>query len=150
MKDEMLLPCPFCGGKAEFDHDDYNLIWISCSACGISTDTAYHSGADARETLRDVWSRRAIQSGNSGKPVTVPAGYVLVPVEFTPEMRNAWDSAPNNSDDDNVNMMAAYHAMLAAAPKPHDVPKAKNIIGHYQGADGKEQDIITLAANKGV
>ncbi|PTA95606.1 hypothetical protein C9415_10155 [Kluyvera sp. Nf5] len=67
MKDETLLPCPFCGGKAEFDHDDYNLIWISCSACGVSTDTAYHSGADARETLREAWNRRALQSGNSGR-----------------------------------------------------------------------------------
>lgn len=67
--------------------------------------------------LKELQQRRALQSGNSGQPVTVPDGYVLVPAELTPEMRNAWDSAPNNSDDDDVNMMAAYRAMLAAAPK---------------------------------
>ncbi len=72
MKDETLLPCPFCGGKAEFDYDDDGLNWISCSKCGISTDTAYHTDVDARETLRDVWNRRALQPGNSAQPVTVP------------------------------------------------------------------------------
>lgn len=73
----------------------------------------------AIDVARKAWNA-ALQSGNSAQPVTVPAGYVLVPVEFTPEMRNAWDSAPNNSDDDNVNMMAAYRAMLAAAQKAPD------------------------------
>lgn len=72
MKDETLLPCPFCGGKAEFDYDDDGINWISCSTCGVSTDTAYHTDVDARETLRDVWNRRALQSGNSAQPVTVP------------------------------------------------------------------------------
>ncbi|WP_312388002.1 hypothetical protein [Atlantibacter hermannii] len=46
----------------------------------------------------------------------VPDGYALVPVELTPDMRAAWDSAPNTDDDDH-NMQAAYRAMIAAAPK---------------------------------
>ncbi|AUV26684.1 Lar family restriction alleviation protein [Citrobacter sp. RHBSTW-00678] len=53
-----LLPCPLCGGGAEFDYDDDNLNWISCSACGISTDTVYHTDIDARDKLREVWNRR--------------------------------------------------------------------------------------------
>ena len=63
-----LLPCPLCGGGAEFDYDDDNLNWISCSVCGISTDTVYHTDIDARDKLREVWNRRAamLQSfGNS-------------------------------------------------------------------------------------
>lgn len=44
-----------------------------------------------------------------------PPGYVMVPKELTPEMRDAWDSAPNSSTDDDVNMCNAYRAMLAAA-----------------------------------
>lgn len=44
-------------------------------------------------------------------------GWKVVPIELTPEMRDAWDSAPNSEDDD-VNMSNAYRAMLAAAPKP--------------------------------
>ena len=54
-----LLPCPLCGGGAEFDYDDDNLNWISCSVCGISTDTVYHTDIDARDKLREVWNRRA-------------------------------------------------------------------------------------------
>jgi hypothetical protein len=35
----------------------------------------------------DGWNARAaLQSGNSAQPVTVPAGYALVPIEPTPEM----------------------------------------------------------------
>ncbi|WP_220711618.1 Lar family restriction alleviation protein [Citrobacter freundii] len=83
-----LLPCPFCGGGAEFDYDDDNLNWISCNVCGISTDTVYHTDVDARDKLRAVWNRRAavLQTGNS--PAT-PDGYVLVPKEMTPEMMRA-------------------------------------------------------------
>jgi len=54
-----LLPCPCCGGNAEFDYDDDNLNWISCNVCGISTDAAYHTDVDARDKLREVWNRRA-------------------------------------------------------------------------------------------
>ncbi|EPO4870411.1 dATP/dGTP pyrophosphohydrolase domain-containing protein [Citrobacter farmeri] len=54
-----LLPCPCCGGKADFDYDDDNLNWISCSVCGIATDTAYHTDVDARDKLREVWNSRA-------------------------------------------------------------------------------------------
>lgn len=50
----------------------------------------------------------------SNSPV-IPEGYVMVPKELTPEMRDAWDSAPNSSTDDDVNMCNAYRAMLAAA-----------------------------------
>ncbi|MBO1505643.1 hypothetical protein JKX24_24820 [Serratia proteamaculans] len=47
----------------------------------------------------------------------IPDGWKLVPVELTKEMQDAWDSAPVSSDDDTVNMMNAYRAMLAAAPE---------------------------------
>lgn len=56
--------------------------------------------------------------GNSeqlNSPV-IPDGWVMVPVELTPDMRAAWDSAPYTDDDDN-DMQAAYRAMIAAAPQ---------------------------------
>lgn len=57
--------------------------------------------------------RRNAAGGNSGQPVTVPAGYVLVPVEPTVEMTEAlWDEINESRDMNN-----AYRAMLAAAPK---------------------------------
>ncbi len=46
-----------------------------------------------------------------------PDGYKLVPTEITKAMRDAWDSAPNVHEDDDVNMCNAYRAMLAAAPE---------------------------------
>jgi hypothetical protein len=64
-----LLPRPCCGGKADFDYDDDNLNWISCSVCGIATDTAYHTDVDARDKLREVWNSRAAMLQGS-QPVT--------------------------------------------------------------------------------
>ena len=46
-----------------------------------------------------------------------PSGFVLVPTSMTPEMRRAWDHAPQG-DDDDVNMAVGYSAMLNAAPAP--------------------------------
>lgn len=104
MKDETLLP-------DDLIHMAISAIEDLLDHCDPSTDHYCGVWADVPDKLR-----ASLQSGNSGQA----AGYVLVPVEFTPEMRNAWDSAPNNSDDDHVNMMAAYRAMLAAAPKAPD------------------------------
>jgi len=36
-----LLPCPFCGGEADYGYD---LCIISCKACGASTD--FHDTTD--------------------------------------------------------------------------------------------------------
>lgn len=45
--------------------------------CGVSTDTAYHTDVNARNTLREVWNRRAamLQAGNS---TVTPDGWVMV------------------------------------------------------------------------
>lgn len=51
-----------------------------------------------------------------GNSPVIPDGWVMVPVELTPDMRAAWDSAPYTDDDDN-DMQAAYRAMIAAAPQ---------------------------------
>jgi hypothetical protein len=109
-----LLPCPCCGGRAEFDYDDDNLNWISCNVCGISTDTAYHTDVDARDRLRDAWNLRAAML-QGAEPVTtaykLPEGWVAVPIEPTYQMCEAmslpWESPrfPNR-----------YKAMIAAAP----------------------------------
>lgn len=77
--------------------------------------------------LKELQQRRALQSGNSAQPVMVPAGYVLVPVEPTPEMCDVGhigidvltgvtsDSEYYSTWGDSAAKL--YRAMLAAAPK---------------------------------
>ncbi|EKN3982640.1 hypothetical protein NUF81_004467 [Yersinia enterocolitica] len=75
------------------------------------------SGSDA-----DIWP----EGGAGDIPVylapqlnspEIPDGWKLVPIEITKTMRDAWDSAPNCHEDDDVNMCNAYRAMIAAAPE---------------------------------
>lgn len=74
---------------------------------GCTTTKSNLPGRFARSDMPTV------QGGNS--PV-IPDGWVMVPVELTPDMRAAWDSAPYTDDDDN-DMQAAYRAMIAVAPQ---------------------------------
>lgn len=57
----------------------------------------------------------------------VPEGWQLVPINCTPEMRAAWDAAPN-SDDDDVDFHCGYRAMLAAAPAPDHFRDAAEMV----------------------
>lgn len=73
-----LLPCPFCGGEAGFDHDDNGWVWIDCSSCGASTNARVSAMDDCKPLLAEQWNRRA-----------TPPDMKLVPVEPTPEMMDA-------------------------------------------------------------
>ncbi len=161
MKNETLLPCPFCGGEPEeeggtfveyYGHErqDYS---ITCKQCGaeVRCDVGDFEGADAvcschhntRKICSVKWNRRAIQSGNSAQPVTVPAGYVLVSADFIDTVKQAfkevggrksfpghahdvpgvWDS--NNGEKANKPcaqcvMWSKLHDMLSAAPTAPD------------------------------
>jgi len=110
-----LLPCPCCGGNAEFDYDDDNLNWISCNVFGISTDTAYHTDVDARDKLREVWNRRAamLQGADGNSPV-IPDGWVMVPVEPTMAMLDEFDSIIDYGAEDSRD---AWCGLIAAAPQ---------------------------------
>lgn len=52
-------PCPFCGGKAVFDHDDSGLNWISCTACGASSNARVSAMDDCKPLLLEQWNKRA-------------------------------------------------------------------------------------------
>ena len=54
-----LLPCPFCGGKATFDHDDNGWYWIVCEKCGTATNSRTHTMEDCHPLLAEQWNRRA-------------------------------------------------------------------------------------------
>lgn len=198
MKDETLLSDEVIESLEMLTSRNYFREWIK-------NPTGYVAGSIAVRDLVNVVlfadaCRAALQSGNSAQPVTVPAGYVLVPVEPTitildeidaifdfgaEDSKDAWhrllaaapampdsqltpeqgwtDNSDANAalvmldridtldpaDDDRIEEVKLIIRSLAA-PKIPDAPKANNVIGHYQGVDGKEQDIITLAAKKGV
>ena len=111
MKDETLLPCPFCGSPAEHYPDgDMEGYSIMCShqkgPCNM-----WAFGYETPEEAERAWNTRdALQSGNSAQPVTVPAGYVLVPVEPTDLMVEAMYRH-------QLSMRGALKAAISAAPK---------------------------------
>ncbi len=76
-------------------------------------DWLYDDQIELARAIRKGPDMPTVQGGNS--PV-IPDGWVMVPVELTPDMRAAWDSAPY-TDDDDKDMQAAYRAMIAVAPQ---------------------------------
>lgn len=57
-----LLPCPFCGGDADFGVSDIpahdNGQYIQCQMCLASTCLVYPLMEDAKPSLREKWNRR--------------------------------------------------------------------------------------------
>lgn len=64
--------------------------------------------------------RRNAAGGNSAQPVTVHDGYVLVPVEPTPEMIIGFWGEVTHGEQEVAAAKEAYADMLAAAPKAPD------------------------------
>lgn len=56
-----LLPCPFCGGKAEIERmgTGRQSCQVACTDCG-----ARHEGPDEDEQSGDSWNRRAALDGD--------------------------------------------------------------------------------------
>lgn len=63
--------------------------------------------------------RAVLQPGNSAQPVTVPAGYVLVPIEPTESMIiNGFESEPDESFSE-PDVWEAYEAMSGCQQAAH-------------------------------
>ena len=65
-------------------------------------------------TWAAAW-KAAKRHGAQPAPI-IPEGWKLVPIEPTPEMRDAWDSAPICEDDD-AEFRRAYREMITSAPE---------------------------------
>ena len=48
-----LKPCPFCGGKAEYESEE-GCHWVGCTECETYATTTHASRAEAAR----VWNRR--------------------------------------------------------------------------------------------
>lgn len=109
-----LLPCPFCGQKLHRYLSDEGSRYMhprwECPARG------FECRADDEERLA-AWNRRASLPAPQGPAAQVSEpGFVLVPVEPTPEMQSAFWRTYYRID--NGGRDEAYRAMLAAAPQP--------------------------------
>ena len=51
-----LKPCPFCGGKAEYDNSDNGSEWIKCTECGAQGPVRSLNFTDSK--VVDDWNRR--------------------------------------------------------------------------------------------
>lgn len=72
-----LLPCPFCGGRAEAGpcDDRFTRWFLACQSCGASTDTC--KAADRFEAVRNLassWNRR---NGEQCRAAPAGSGEVL-------------------------------------------------------------------------
>jgi Lar family restriction alleviation protein len=56
---EELKPCPYCGGKAEYDNCDNGTgQWIECDDCGAMLKVPYST---SYERLFSMWNRRVVE-----------------------------------------------------------------------------------------
>jgi len=112
MKDETLLTDEVIESLEMLTSRNYFREWIK-------NPTGYVAGSIAVRDLVNVVlfadaCRVASQSGNSGQ---VPAGYVLVPVEPTPEILDEFDSIIDYGAEDSGD---AWRRLLSAAPQASD------------------------------
>lgn len=137
-----LLPCPFCGGEPEEDggmffefygheRQDYSIACKKCRA-EVRCDVGEHEGADApcschhdtRKICAEKWNRRAamLQGADGNSPV-IPDGWVLVPIDPTPDMREAYHQAQAEYEDvDGLwSPDHQWQAMHAAAPEFREI-----------------------------
>jgi|SRR5690554_1233929 len=77
MDDDLLLPCPFCGGRAVFDVSDKGYVSAECGECG--TRGPGFKSSDGYELARNHWSARNADDLSS-------KGLVVVPIEPTDAM----------------------------------------------------------------
>lgn len=104
-----LLPCPFCGGKAEAKKPDasYEFTLIKCQECDAQTDERIDF-ADAAE----AWNRRA------------PS----LPDQSIIEAVDGWFARNTGLGGCSDKDVAELAAIFAAAPKPAQVPEGWKIV----------------------
>jgi len=107
--DQELLPCPFCGDKAEVYEVADGQCYVACVNDECNGQNGYESSmADAVKR----WNRRAaVQPAG----VAVPEGWKMVPAAVTGRIVLAME---RNGVPDGTDTEMLWYAMLAAAPHP--------------------------------
>ena len=132
-----LLPCPFCGGKANgegvtrysrpLDGSNWadgsgvtEVYFVNCMGCGLKNGGIF-GGFQTRDKAIAAWNTRAT--------APCPEGWRLVPVEPTPEMVQAACDAtfgPAALTHEQAHI-TGWSAMLSAAPVPASPPMAEGV-----------------------
>lgn len=54
-----LKPCPFCGGRAEYNEDNHGWHWIECTKCESATGQVNPLTSGMKSRLAESWNTRA-------------------------------------------------------------------------------------------
>lgn len=109
--------------------------------CGCVTTEAFCHWLRAAYESGALTNEGTIHSCNSSQPVTVPAGYVLVPVEPT---TNQWAAGMQAFDSGMDKVTRVYKAMLAAAPTEPDglIPVNERMpLAHFDGCEYSDIEV---------
>lgn len=92
--------------------------WLQCPVGRLQAMLAEHlkkgDPVDVANFAMMLWNRGA---GTAAVQVhAIPEGFALVPLNYTREMRAAWDNAPFD-EDEGKEFANAYRLMIEAAPK---------------------------------
>lgn len=107
-----------------------------------------HPGCSFQDIRRDLRAAM-LQAGNS--PV-IPDGYVMVPINMTAEQMRAVQRDSALGTFASAHLKGAFDLYrefwgVAVAAAPQEVRKS-NVVDTYQGADGKEHEIIYLTSSQ--
>lgn len=108
--------------------------------CGCVTTEAFYHWLRAAYESGALTNEGTIQSGNSAQPVTVPAGYVLVPVDLLSDLRDfahpeiekyceMWEGRRDEEFPAMRKIISDADSLLAAAPTAPDdwIPVSEQI-----------------------
>jgi len=135
---ERLLPCPFCGGEANYQEEHSHHWRVVCMSCGVQHPFVSVREVDPRPSLVAAWNTRAV---SRERDTGVPEGFWLAPIKPTAEMMSAAASAHYGKrrvvecggpigiamtvDDRDFNFLDAFKAFWkgarSAAPQPPTV-----------------------------
>nr|WP_227660850.1 hypothetical protein [Klebsiella pneumoniae] len=92
------------------------------------------------------------EKGGDGNSPVIPDGYVMVPINMTTEQMRAVQRDSTLGTFASAHLKGAFDLYrefwsVAVAASPQEVRKS-NVVDTYQGADGKEHEIIYLTSSQ--
>lgn len=126
--DTLLMPCPFCGGKAYFEIDDDRWQWVECGSCGMQGNRSASLMEDCKPKLAEAWNIRA-----PAAPVPLRKPTLDQVAEAVGYHASAWGCVDPSELIDAI-------LMLAAAPRPSEAAQLDdtNVADMAQAVDSTE------------